>query len=108
MRILLITVSLLLVNVHAKGKRPKETPESYVCQDPVYLQLKNRNIDSLTDKEFQFFLLKEKSCNDLKIKQEVSGAEKSANTSKTISNIVGTLATLAGLGVMIFFLNRSL
>jgi len=34
------------------------------CDDPRYLALKKKNIDSMSQREFEYFMLKEKYCID--------------------------------------------
>ena len=36
----------------------------FPCKDALYLELKTKKIDSMTDREYEYFLIKDKQCHD--------------------------------------------
>jgi hypothetical protein len=53
------------------------------CDDPRYLSLKKKNIDSMSQREFEYFMLKEKYCID-------DASRTSSKTQCTLSVIIDT------------------
>ena len=69
------------------------------CNDKKYLELKRKNLDDLTDREFQYLMFKEKNCEEWrnnnyksnKIVEKPSYRKKRNSPNKETSNALGQL-----------------
>lgn len=44
-----------------------------VCNDPTYLELKSKPLDQMTEREYEYFLLKERQCQEAQQHHAVIG-----------------------------------
>lgn len=75
-----------------------------VCSDSLYLALKRKTLENMTDREFQYFLLKEKLCCDSLLKDtrtEFVFKEESSKLYRT-RNIVFIIGSSVSITVSVF------
>ena len=65
MKKLLLSIVIIFV-VGCTTKKPEPTPsinpKEHSCLDERYLELKNKDIEEMTDREFQYFIAKDEEC----------------------------------------------
>ncbi|MFC1584803.1 hypothetical protein ACFL5V_04585 [Fibrobacterota bacterium] len=65
-----------------------------VCNDGMYLELKEKRLDDMTEKEFEMFKVKDEACSQERI-AEYGGQEKSKTMKYAMYTIVGVASLLA-------------
>lgn len=72
------------------------------CNDSMYLELKKFPLDKMTDRQYNYFILKEKDCSNY---QAVSLQEKTKNDQTEATNsYVNTYITIAVIGGILAFI----
>jgi len=77
----LVTITLMFTLYSVSFCKNKEINPASQCEDKIYLELKNRTIEELTEKEFQFLMQKERLCAaeskgenyDIRVRQSPAG-----------------------------------
>ena len=53
---------MLIVGCANKNVTPSIDPAEHSCLDEKYLELKNKDIEEMTDREFKYFITKDEEC----------------------------------------------
>ena len=72
MKKLLLAIVIIFVVGCANKKvepTPRIDPREHSCLDEKYLELKNKDIEKMTDREFQYFIAKDEECLTYTISQ---------------------------------------
>ena len=59
------------------------------CEDTLYLELKEKELEEMTDREYQYYLLKDEACMNYNNTQQVIQSQQSA---AAIPNLLASLA----------------
>ena len=84
-----LIIILMLMGATASAQNP--------CKDSTYLRLKSKSLTQLTDREYHFFMQKDKECSD--IKKETMSIQKTNNAIVLIF-VFTTIAALIPLALI--------
>ena len=89
-RLLVLTLLLACTGCYA----PRQTAQVSPCKDPQYLTLTVKNINDMTEREFQYFTAKRRECEEFQARQSAVEAVGNMSTAYTVIAVLGIVATL--------------
>ena len=97
MKKLLLAIVIIFV-VGCTTKKPEPTPsinpKEHSCLDEQYLELKNKDIEEMTDREFKYFITKDEECLSYTMAQRQINELKIIGTFTWLISFAITMASL--------------
>lgn len=104
MRLAILVVILVLTGCTMAPTPGQVAPEDSPCSDSLYVALQDKPLDSMTDREYAYFVEKDRACGEYqRTRAEVSPAEqmvKQANNWTIAVLIVSLISTAAILALL--------
>jgi hypothetical protein len=72
----------------------RDNYEESICEDPKYLKLKKRDIKELDEKEYGYFVAKDKACDDLRIAIKSNEKNKTPFGTKFLTVTTGLISVI--------------
>ena len=98
MKNILLAIVIIFVVGCANNKvepTPRINPKEHSCLDEKYLELKNKDIEEMTDREFQYFITKDEECLSYTMAQRQINELKIIGTFTWLISFSITMANLA-------------
>ena len=73
------------------------------CNDPLYLSLKAKSIDSMTDREFAYFQMKDRECEEARASANAVKQIKTGSQETALLLLIIDAVALAALALLLHF-----
>ena len=94
-KLILLSVLLIVGSLFAQETSP--------CEDETYLELKKKQLDEMSEREYQYFTTKEAACEQWKLNQQDLSKTVAIQKAETIRTVVRYIVIGAVIGTVVLF-----